>query len=146
MYINILTIVLAVIAAISLIVGGIGVMNIMMVSITERTREIGVRKAMGAKNRDIKFQFLIESAILCLVGGGIGILFGLLNGVIVETVGNMLIKSNPEYAALITIDIRVSVTAIIAALAFSMVIGLFFGIYPAGKAAKLDPIEALRYE
>ena len=146
MYINILTIVLAVIAAISLIVGGIGVMNIMMVSITERTREIGVRKAMGAKNRDIKFQFLIESAILCLVGGGIGILFGLLNGVIVETVGNMLIKSNPEYGALVTIDIRVSVTAIIAALAFSMVIGLFFGIYPAGKAAKLDPIEALRYE
>ena len=146
MYMNILTVVLAVIAAISLIVGGIGVMNIMMVSITERTREIGVRKAMGAKNKDIKIQFLIESAILCLVGGGIGVLGGMLNGFLVEKIGNFIINSNPEYANLVSLDIRVSVSAIIAALIFSTVIGLFFGIYPAGKAAKLDPIEALRYE
>lgn len=146
MYINILTVVLAVIAAISLLVGGIGVMNIMMVSITERTREIGIRKALGAKNSTIRTQFLIESSILCLVGGGIGVLIGMLNGKLVEVIGNLVIKSNPEYADVLSLDIRVSVTAIIASLIFSTIIGVFFGIYPAGKAAKLDPIEALRYE
>lgn len=145
-FMNILTAVLAVIAAISLLVGGIGVMNIMMVSITERTREIGIRKALGAKNGTIRTQFLIESSILCLVGGGIGVLFGMFNGFLVEIVGNLLLKANPEYADLVTLNIRVSLPAIIAALIFSTIVGVFFGIYPAGKAAKLDPIEALRYE
>ena len=108
MIMNILTIVLAVIAAISLLVGGIGVMNIMMVSITERTREIGIRKALGAKNGAIRVQFLIESAILCLVGGGIGVLFGMLNGFLVEVIGNLVLKSFPEYAEFVVLDIRVS--------------------------------------
>lgn len=145
-YMNILTIVLAIIAAISLLVGGIGVMNIMMVSITERTREIGIRKALGAKNGAIRIQFLIESAILCLVGGILGILLGMFNGFLVETVGNMIIDHLPEYQDLVTLNIQLSIPAIILALIFSTIIGVFFGSYPASKAAKLDPIEALRYE
>ena len=80
------------------------------------------------------------------MGGGIGVLIGMLNGKLVEVIGNLVIKSNPEYADVLSLDIRVSVTAIIASLIFSTIIGVFFGIYPAGKAAKLDPIEALRYE
>ncbi|MBR1743122.1 MAG: ABC transporter permease [Lachnospiraceae bacterium] len=126
------TIAIAFIAGISLLVGGIGVMNIMLVSITERTREIGTRKALGAKNGLIRLQFITESVILCLVGGVLGIVFGFaLGAVAAEILG---------YAA------AVPVLAIIVAVGFSMVIGIFFGYYPANKAAKLNPIDALRYE
>lgn len=120
------------IAGISLLVGGIGVMNIMLVSITERTREIGTRKALGAKNSSIRFQFIIESMILCLIGGILGIFVGLLLGVIA--------------ASILGYSAAVPVAAIIVAVGFSMVIGIFFGYYPANKAARMDPIEALRYE
>lgn len=123
---------IAVIAAISLLVGGIGVMNIMLVSVTERTREIGTRKALGAKNSAIRMQFIVESVIICLIGGIIGILFGMLLGY--------------AGASLLGFPARPSVEAIVIAVCFSMAIGVFFGYYPANKAAKLDPIEALRYE
>ena len=120
------------IAGISLLVGGIGVMNIMLVSITERTREIGTRKALGAKNSSIRFQFIIESMILCLIGGILGILVGFLLGAIA--------------ASILGYSAAVPVAAIIVAVGFSMVIGIFFGYYPANKAARMEPIEALRYE
>lgn len=120
------------IAGISLLVGGIGVMNIMLVSITERTREIGTRKALGAKNSSIRFQFIIESMILCLIGGILGILVGFILGAIA--------------ASILGYSAAVPVAAIIVAVGFSMVIGSFFGYYPANKAARMDPIEALRYE
>ena len=123
---------IAVIAAISLLVGGIGVMNIMLVSVTERTREIGTRKALGAKNSAIRMQFIVESVIICLIGGIIGIIFGMLLGY--------------AGASLLGFPAHPSVDAILIAVCFSMAIGVFFGYYPASKAAKLDPIEALRYD
>ena len=123
---------IAVIAEISLLVGGIGVMNIMLVSVTERTREIGTRKALGAKNSAIRMQFIVESVIICLIGGIIGIIFGMLLGY--------------AGASLLGFPAHPSVDAILIAVCFSMAIGVFFGYYPANKAAKLDPIEALRYE
>lgn len=129
---SMLTLGLGAIAAISLVVGGIGVMNIMLVSVTERTREIGIRKAIGAKTKDIKLQFLMESVILCLIGGTIGTIFGISLGKIVST--------------FIHIDIPISIKVILLAFGFSSAVGIFFGLYPASKAAKLDPIEALRYE
>ena len=129
---NQVTLAISAIAAISLVVGGIGVMNIMLVSVTERTREIGTRKALGATQNDIRMQFITESIIICLIGGVIGIILGLILG----SVGaNML-----GYQA------QPSVLAIVVSVAFSMAIGVFFGYYPANKAAKLDPIDALRYE
>ncbi|MBP2033285.1 putative ABC transport system permease protein [Clostridium algifaecis] len=124
--------VLGAIAAISLLVGGIGVMNIMLVSVTERTREIGIRKAIGAKTRDIKVQFLMESIILCLIGGTIGTILGI-------TIGKIA-------GSLLKMQVPVSFKIIFIAFSFSSAIGIFFGLYPASKAAKLDPIEALRYE
>lgn len=129
---SMLTLGLGAIAGISLVVGGIGVMNIMLVSVTERTREIGIRKAIGARTRDIKLQFLMESVILCLIGGIIGTIFGISLGKIVSY--------------FIHIDIPVSIKVILVAFGFSSAVGIFFGLYPASKAAKLDPIEALRYE
>ncbi len=126
------SIAISVIAGISLLVGGIGVMNIMLVSITERTREIGTRKALGAANSSIRLQFITESIVICLTGGFIGIILGLL---LAAAATNLL-----GYAA------SPSVGGIVFSVAFSILIGVFFGYYPANKAAKMNPIEALRYE
>ncbi|MBU4541949.1 MAG: ABC transporter permease [Firmicutes bacterium] len=123
---------ISVIAGISLLVGGIGVMNIMLVSVTERTKEIGIRKALGARNSAIRSQFIIEAIIICLIGGLIGVGLGSVLGIMGSTL--MKFPSTPPIGPMII------------ALCFSMVIGVFFGFYPANKAAKLDPIDALRYE
>ena len=123
---------IAVIAGISLLVGGIGVMNIMLVSVTERTREIGTRKAIGATNGDIRMQFVTESVIICLIGGVIGIICGTLLGYFGASLLGVIAFPSAGHIAL--------------AVGFSMAIGIFFGYYPANNAAKLDPIEALRYE
>jgi len=126
------TFLLAGIAAVSLLVGGIGIMNIMLVSVTERTREIGVRKALGATRRSILFQFVVEALVLCLLGGVIGILVG--------TGGALALSRLANWNTLI------SPGAVVLAIAFSAGVGLFFGIWPAQRAARLDPIQALRYE
>ena len=120
------------IAAISLLVGGIGVMNIMLVSITERTQEIGIRKALGAPASAIRSQFIVEAVIICLIGGLLGVILGVALGA--------------AGASLMGYSARASVSAIVLAVGFSMAIGLFFGYYPANKAAKMNPIDALRYE
>ena len=130
--ISMIKLALSVIAGISLVVGGIGVMNIMLVSITERTKEIGTRKALGATNASIRLQFITESVVICVIGGIIGIFFGV-------GLGMLAVK-------LMGYDAVVSVSSIIIAVGFSMAIGIFFGYYPANKAAKLNPIDALRYE
>jgi putative ABC transport system permease protein len=127
-----MTSLLSAVAIISLVVGGIGIMNIMLVSVTERTREIGIRKAIGATPRDILLQFLIESAIISLIGGLIGIGLGVGGAILLASVGGW--------------NTIVSSAAVIAALVVSVGVGLFFGIYPATKAAALHPIEALRFE
>jgi putative ABC transport system permease protein len=129
---DVITTVITLIAGISLVVGGIGIMNIMLVTVTERTKEIGIRKAIGAKRRDILGQFLIESIIICLIGGGIGILFGTGITAVVSVIQKW------EYL--------LPWFAIIIGLAVSIAIGLFFGIYPAIKAARLDPVVALTKE
>lgn len=129
---GVMTMVVGAIAAISLLVGGIGVMNIMLVSVTERTREIGIRKAIGARHRDILLQFLVEAIIISGIGGVIGTVLGIGLSFIISS----FIKITPT----------ISPVTILIAWVFSAGVGIFFGIYPANKAAKLDPIEALRYE
>jgi putative ABC transport system permease protein len=129
---NVMSLLLGAIASISLIVGGIGIMNIMLVSVTERTREIGIRIAVGAKGRDILLQFLIESLVLSLVGGMLGIGIGM--------AGTLILASFTKWPVLF------SITAILLAVLFSGSVGVFFGFYPARKASLLNPIEALRYE
>ena len=123
---------ISVIAGISLLVGGIGVMNIMLVSITERTREIGTRKALGATNGSIRIQFIVESIAICVIGGVIGILIGI--GIAAAA------------TKLLGFSVSPSVDGMVLSVTFSVLIGVFFGYYPANKAAKLNPIEALRYE
>ncbi len=123
---------ISVIAGIALLVGGIGVMNIMLVSISERTREIGTRKALGATNGSIRLQFIIEAMVLCLIGGVIGVIIGVSGGSLA--------------AKLMEAEAHPSVSSIIESVGFSMAIGLFFGYYPANKAAKMNPIDALTYE
>ena len=134
---NVLTIFLGGIAAISLLVGGIGIMNIMLVSVTERTREIGLRKALGAHKRDILVQFLTESSVLSLIGGLVGIFLGWLISLIV---GQIAAANNADINPTIGLDI------VLLATLFSTAVGLFFGLYPANRAASLQPVEALRYE
>ncbi|MCR5301016.1 MAG: ABC transporter permease [Lachnospiraceae bacterium] len=124
---------ISIIAGIALLVGGIGVMNIMLVSISERTREIGTRKALGATNSSIRLQFIIEAMVLCIIGGIIGILIGVTGGALAAT-------------QLMDAEARPSISSILTSVGFSMAIGLFFGYYPANKAAKMNPIDALTYE
>jgi len=134
---GVLTTFLGGIAAISLLVGGIGIMNIMLVSVAERTREIGLRKALGARRRDILVQFLTESSLLSFIGGLIGILFGWL---IALAIGKVAAATGNAFAP------SVGLSAVLLATIFSTAVGLFFGIYPANRAAGLEPVEALRYE
>lgn len=129
---QVLTMFLASIAGVSLVVGGIGIMNIMLVSVTERTREIGIRMAIGARSSDVLTQFLVESVVLSLFGGVIGILLGIGGAKLVSALANLATAINPAI--------------IVIAFLFSAAIGIFFGFYPARKAAALRPIEALRYE
>jgi len=127
-----MSLLLGAIAAISLLVGGIGIMNIMLVSVTERTREIGLRKALGANNKDIMVQFLIEAILMSLIGGLAGVSLGAGAAVLITVFAGWAVK--------------VSLFSVILATVFSLAVGVVFGIWPAQKASKLDPIEALRYE
>lgn len=129
---KIMALLLGAVASVSLLVGGIGIMNIMLVSVTERTREIGIRMAVGAKTWDIRLQFLIEALILSLIGGGIGIVIGVSGSQVLSTIAGW--------------PTIISLFSIFLAFGFSGVVGIFFGFYPAMKASLLDPIEALRYE
>ena len=135
---TVLTLVLGAIAGISLVVGGIGIMNIMLVAVTERTREIGIRKAIGARRRDILIQFLIEAMVLSGLGGALGILVGALLAHEATSIPALASSNFPPPV--------VSVSSVVLAFCVSVAIGLFFGIYPANRAARLHPIEALRYE
>ena len=135
--IKIVTVFIGVVAGISLLVGGIGVMNIMLVTVTERTREIGIRKSLGATNNNIKLQFLIEAISVSLLGGVLGIFFGYIGSFLTR----VIIALNKG-----SIVPQVSMEVVIGSVIISTIIGIIFGVYPAGKAAKLDPIEALRYE
>jgi putative ABC transport system permease protein len=128
----VLALLLAAVASVSLVVGGIGIMNIMLVSVTERTREIGLRMAVGARTRDILGQFLVEAVTLSLIGGLVGIALGVAAAYLV--------------AQFVGWRIVLSAQAVLLAVAFAFAIGVFFGFYPARKAARLNPVEALRFE
>jgi putative ABC transport system permease protein len=134
-----MTLLLAAIAAISLLVGGVGVMNIMLVSVTERTREIGIRMAVGARGRDILRQFLVESVLLSTLGGIAGVGLGIGASVGITKIINSL-SSGSDW------PVVVSLQAAIVAMCFAGAVGVFFGFYPALRASRLDPIEALRFE
>jgi putative ABC transport system permease protein len=129
---GVLTVLLGAIASVSLLVGGIGIMNIMLVSVTERTREIGVRRAMGARRSDIRTQFLIESSLISGLGGAVGIAVGMFVARFIARFGGWPTLVQPQ--------------VVVVAFLFAGAIGVFFGLYPAAKAARLDPIDALRYE
>jgi putative ABC transport system permease protein len=129
---KVFTLLLASIASVSLLVGGIGIMNIMLVSVTERTREIGIRMAVGAKGRDVLMQFLVEAVVISLVGGIVGILFGMGSSKLIGALAKWPISFMPS--------------SIVLAFVFSALVGIFFGFYPARRASRLEPIEALRYE
>jgi putative ABC transport system permease protein len=129
---RIMTILLASIASVSLIVGGIGIMNIMLVSVTERTREIGLRLAVGARGADVRMQFLGEATVLSLLGGSVGVLVGV--------AGSRLVATTLQWPTAVPLQ------ALLVAVVFSGAVGVFFGYYPAHKAANLDPIDALRFE
>jgi len=138
-FVDVLTMVLGGVAAVSLLVGGIGIMNIMLVNVTERTREIGLRKAIGARQIDILLQFLIESIVLCLLGGIVGMGIGYLGAMGLSALINQAL---PEAAW----DPAISMMSVVVAVVFSTLIGVIFGVYPAANAARLDPITSLRYE
>src|SRR5205807_1078622 len=129
---SVMTLLLGGIASVSLLVGGIGIMNIMLVSVTERTREIGVRMAVGATERDVQRQFLVEAVTLSMMGGALGVPAGIFTS---QALSKMFIW-----------PMTISIEAIVTAVMFSVATGIFFGYYPARRAASLDPIEALRYE
>jgi len=129
---HIFTLLLAGAASLSLLVGGIGIMNIMLVSVSQRTREIGIRLAVGATDRDVQWQFLSEAVVLSLIGGGLGVLAGIISAIALEKTLSWAMELSPE-------------TMVISGI-FSAAIGILFGYYPARRASRLDPIETLRYE
>lgn len=144
---DVVTIAIAIIASISLIVGGVGVMNIMLVSVVERTREIGIRKALGAQKKNIHMQFLTEATVICLIGGLIGVVIGVFNGFLLSVIGGQVITNmDAEMKSMIQLSVSPSIPAILISLVFSVLVGVIFGSYPAKRAAALSPIEALRYE
>ena len=140
---RVITLIISIIAAISLLVGGIGVMNVMLVSVTERTMEIGVRKSMGASNNSIRIQFLTESIFVSILGAIIGIAFGLLTSRLAAIIAMNIAKSKKFD---MVIDLSIPTSAIIVSVVFSIIIGVVFGVYPANKAAKMQIVDALRYE
>ena len=145
--IDVIAIAFALIAAISLIVGGVGVMNIMLVSVVERTSEIGIRKALGAKTKSIKRQFVTESVIICLIGGTIGIIFGLVSTYALGFIAKYMLNTlAADVAESITLETTPSILAIIISVICSVLIGVIFGSSPAKRAAKMNPIDALRFE